>query len=131
MRNCFAHFREHNNGLQAFGINTTVRQHKLHSHTARSSPPHCQEQALARASNDWCYTGSGMQRKIGPLEMPAAPGAKTQAYSARFMPCSNPSHKEAWLTEIPKKDAAVMAGGPAASVAAPQSRGQQSFDILE
>ena len=24
MRNCFAHFREHNNGLQAFGINTTV-----------------------------------------------------------------------------------------------------------
>ena len=73
-----------------------------------------------------------MQDKIGPFRMPAEPDPTYTRYSnAKWMPCSNPSHKEAWRTEIPKKDAAVMAGGPAAGVAAPQSRGQQSFDILE
>jgi hypothetical protein len=68
-----------------------------------------------------------MDNKISPFKMPAP---QTCFPRSQFMPCSNPSHKEAWLTEIPKKDAAVMAG-PAAVVAAPQSRGQQSFDILE
>jgi hypothetical protein len=72
-----------------------------------------------------------MQGKMGPFQPPAAPGAQARDATARLMPCSNPSHKEAWYTEVPKKDAAVMAGGGPAAGAAFSTRGQQSFDILE